>query len=108
MSESGLDDLPLTVTSKGGEDEPGEEEGDDGDDDNDDDGDDDDGGDGDDDGHTSKGGEDEPGEEEDEEEVEPEVPVEVRPDPLPLEPEEARDHRVLQQMPEQGKVELHL
>ena len=26
MSESGLDDLPLTVTSKGGEDEPGEEE----------------------------------------------------------------------------------
>ena len=33
------------------------------------------------------------------EEVEPEVPVEVRPDPLPLEPEEARDHWVLQQMP---------
>ena len=31
MSESGLDGLPLTVASKGGEDEPGEEEGDDGD-----------------------------------------------------------------------------
>ena len=77
MSESGLDDLPLTVTSKGGEDEPGEEE--------------------------------------DEEEVEPEVPVEVPvelpvevpevpvevgPDPLPLEPEEAGYHWVLQQMPE--------
>ena len=58
---------------------------------------------------------DEPGEEEDEEEVEPEVPVEVPvelpvevpevpvevgPDPLPLEPEEASYHWVLQQMPE--------
>ena len=58
---------------------------------------------------------DEPGEEEDEEEVEPEVPVEVLvevpvevpevpvevgPDPLPLKPEEAGYHWVLQQMPE--------
>ena len=43
---------------------------------------------------------DEPGKEKDEEEVEPEVPVEVGPDPLPFEPEEAGYHWVLQQMPE--------
>ena len=49
---------------------------------------------------------DEPGEEEYEEEVEPEISVEVRPDPLPLEPEEACYHWVLQQMPEKETLNI--
>ena len=43
--------------------------------------------------------EDEPGEEEGVEDVEAEVAVEVAPEPLPLEPEEAGDDGVLQQVP---------
>ena len=56
----------------------------------------------------TKVGKDEPGEEEDKEKVEPEVPVEVRPDPLPFEPEEARYHWVLQQMPEKENLNIRI